>query len=112
MISSIIGTTAFCRYIAPFITKYIPSPLNPNGISDNVRKSIAAMLALYLAIIIQVKTDGLGPSAMYEFVWACNIAFVVAIYGLLAKKPHLIGAALVMVSIDQVGIALRPVSYV
>ena len=42
-----------------------------------------------------------GYHNLYEMLWACNVAMVLAGYGIVTDRPRLVGASWVMVSLDQ-----------
>jgi len=48
------------------------------------------------------KQTNSGSYALYEFLWACNQALLLAALGLASSRPLLVAAGVVAVSVDQV----------
>jgi len=99
MLIGAIGTVIFCWYFAPLIEFFFPT--TTGSIPDYIRTRVGWFLFIYLFGLIKIKVDATGACALYEFLWACNIAFLMSICGLYWNKPNLVGASIVVIAIDQ-----------
>jgi len=59
-------------------------------------------LCVYMGITIISRVNVLGPVALYDFLWACNISILMMIVGLVKKSHLMISSSMILVSIDQV----------
>lgn len=59
-------------------------------------------LIFYIVLTILSRMKYFGPSALYDFLWACNISILIMIVGLLKQSYLLISSSMILVAIDQV----------
>ena len=62
----------------------------------------ACFLLAYTAILIGWRAAQTGAHSLYEGIWACNQAMVLAAVGMLTSRPVLVAAAVAAVAGDQV----------
>ncbi|KAL4494093.1 hypothetical protein ABPG72_016049 [Tetrahymena utriculariae] len=59
------------------------------------------VLVAYLVLMMIVRIKQNGSTSIYEMLWACNLAIVMMICGILSNSALTVGASLVIISIDQ-----------
>lgn len=53
---------------------------------------------IYFAILVPIRYSIKGMGGIYDLLWACNVALILAGIGCLRRSPILIGSSIVMVS--------------
>lgn len=76
--------------------KAVESPM-PHGAD-----AISVFLLIYLVVMIGTRYMQNGAIALYEFLWACNLCMLLVCYGIYKRDRHLLGAAIITISTDQV----------
>ena len=51
-------------------------------------------------IIIRYKLN--GPVSLYDMIWACNLAMLLAIVGIYKNNFNILSSSMILISIDQV----------
>ena len=60
-------------------------------------------LLAYIAVVMVVRLpSGGGPIVVYEMLWGCNVALVLAGVGMVTGRPLLVAAAMISISIGPV----------
>lgn len=68
------------------------------------QKKLPLALAIYVGLILSTRLKVVGPVAFYDFLWACNVALVNMIIGLVKGSKLMVGSSMILISIDQVNI--------
>jgi len=62
---------------------------------------VLPFVTVYFGVMLLVRVKQTGSTSFYDFLWACNLAIIMMLFGIIRDSPVTIGASLVIVSIDQ-----------
>jgi hypothetical protein len=80
----------------------VVAPLPPQiGTDLSAVAWVGWFLLVYVAFVFTARIVDAGLHNLYEMLWACNVAMVLGGVGLVSDRPRLVGAAWIMVSLDQ-----------
>eukprot|EP01047_Picozoa_sp_COSAG01_P084180 COSAG01_NODE_17959_length_1111_cov_2.000988_2_plen_238_part_01 len=80
----------------------VAAPLPPQiGTDLSAVAWVGWFLLVYVAFVFTARVVDAGLHNLYEMLWACNVAMVLGGVGLVSDRPRLVGAAWIMVSLDQ-----------
>mmetsp|Transcript_19080 Transcript_19080/g.24888 ORF Transcript_19080/g.24888 Transcript_19080/m.24888 type:complete len:296 (-) Transcript_19080:60-947(-) len=88
-----------------FCSGLVNDYLSPDSLPQmsNASSFWASLLGFYLIFMLTIRSFSMDViRLMYEMLWACNVAMLIAIYGFMTNRPRLVSAATMSVSIDQV----------
>ncbi|KAL4465945.1 hypothetical protein ABPG74_004182 [Tetrahymena malaccensis] len=71
------------------------------GLPQWASEKALPLLVVYLALMMLVRIKQNGSTSLYEMLWACNLAIVMMICGIIRNSALTVGASLVIISIDQ-----------
>eukprot|EP00164_Ancoracysta_twista_P000500 GFYU01000668.1.p1 GENE.GFYU01000668.1~~GFYU01000668.1.p1 ORF type:complete len:302 (+),score=69.08 GFYU01000668.1:44-907(+) len=69
--------------------------------NDKKRIKGAWILFGYLVTMLGSRLPQTGPNGLYDFMWACNVAMVIAMTGLATDRPLMVSAAATSIAVDQ-----------
>lgn len=76
------------------------------------RTCVAPFMTLYFFVMVISRYKYQGAITLYEQQWACNQAMILVVCGFMRDKSIMVGAGMIMVSIDQILWYIDVIGYV
>lgn len=102
-IVAVVSTICLSAILASWFEGAYPDLADPlvNSFPAWAESKAVPLLFGYMLLMMATRVKQNGAISLYEMVWACNQAIIMMICGILKKSPIIIGASMVMISIDQ-----------